>query len=483
MTIYDPGDVTPPDTTITGHPANPSSSANATFTFTSTENLSAFECALDGASFTACTTPAAYSLLALGSHTFRVRATDFMGNVDPTPASYTWTIAVPPPTVMAISPTSGTTLGGLAVTITGTGFTAGATVTIGGTAASGVIVVSPTTITAITAAHVAGAANVVVTNPDAQQGILVGGFAYTKAPATVVLDGLVQTYDGTPRVVTATTTPPGLAVTFSYTGTGGTVYGPSATAPTNAGSYTVSATISDQTYQGTAVGTLTVSKAMATVVLGDLSQSYDGSPKGATVMTTPSGLTVAVSYSGSGGTVYGPSATAPTDAGIYNVTATVNDQNYQGSGTGTLAVSQATAAVALGGLTQTYDGTPKPATATTTPSGLIVTFGYTGTGTTTVRSDGGASDRCRHLHRDGDRQRSELPGVRDRLADDQHGHDPHGQRSSHLRAGGRHRECAAGIDRAGQRERGWVHADVRPGGAELSVARAEPARDPGRLRG
>ena len=42
------------------------------------------------------------------------------------------------PTVTAISPNAGTTLGGTSVTITGTGFATGATVTIGGTAATGV---------------------------------------------------------------------------------------------------------------------------------------------------------------------------------------------------------------------------------------------------------------------------------------------------------------------------------------------------------
>ena len=54
----------------------------------------------------------------------------------------------PPPTVSAISPTSGTTAGGTAVTITGTGFLSGATVSFGGTAATGVTVASSTSISA-----------------------------------------------------------------------------------------------------------------------------------------------------------------------------------------------------------------------------------------------------------------------------------------------------------------------------------------------
>ena len=56
------------------------------------------------------------------------------------------------PTVSSVSPNSGPTAGGTAVTITGTNFAAGATVTFGGTAATNVTVVNSTTITATTPA-------------------------------------------------------------------------------------------------------------------------------------------------------------------------------------------------------------------------------------------------------------------------------------------------------------------------------------------
>ena len=58
---------------------------------------------------------------------------------------FTYTaVSNPPPTVSGISPASGTASGGTAVTITGTGFLAGATVSLGGTPATGVAVVSST---------------------------------------------------------------------------------------------------------------------------------------------------------------------------------------------------------------------------------------------------------------------------------------------------------------------------------------------------
>src|SRR5436305_15117253 len=95
----------------------------------------------------------------------------------------------PAPTVSAISPNSGTANGGTAVTITGTGFLAGATVKLGGTAATGVTVVNSTSITATTAAHAAGTVNVVVTNTDEQSGTLTNGYTYTGSnPVQTVRD-------------------------------------------------------------------------------------------------------------------------------------------------------------------------------------------------------------------------------------------------------------------------------------------------------
>ena len=64
------------------------------------------------------------------------------------------------------------------MTLTGTNFLAGVTVSIGGVAAANVTIVAERTLTATTAAHVAGAVNVVMTNPDAQNGTVTNGFTY-----------------------------------------------------------------------------------------------------------------------------------------------------------------------------------------------------------------------------------------------------------------------------------------------------------------
>ena len=96
-------DTTPPDTTITSNPPNPSNSTAATFRFICDEGSCSFECKLDSGAYALCSSPKTYSGLSEGAHTFYVRAIDSVGNVDPTPALYTWTIDTTPPDTIIIS--------------------------------------------------------------------------------------------------------------------------------------------------------------------------------------------------------------------------------------------------------------------------------------------------------------------------------------------------------------------------------------------
>ena len=105
-------DTTPPDTTITSNPPNPTNNFSATFGFTGSDIVTAagsltFECQLDGGGFSSCSSTTTYNGLLSGSHTFQVRARDQAGNTDPTPASYTWIVNAPPENVVA-TPTSAT---------------------------------------------------------------------------------------------------------------------------------------------------------------------------------------------------------------------------------------------------------------------------------------------------------------------------------------------------------------------------------------
>ena len=87
-------DALPPETTLGVTPNSTTSSLVASFEFSGSDNLSSvtFECSVDGGSYVSCASPFSTSTLSVGSHTFAVRAVDAALNIDPTPASYTWTI-------------------------------------------------------------------------------------------------------------------------------------------------------------------------------------------------------------------------------------------------------------------------------------------------------------------------------------------------------------------------------------------------------
>jgi hypothetical protein len=88
-----PPDLTPPNTRITSGPARRARARRASFRFRSTERGSTFQCRLDGLAWRRCRSPKTYTRMAPGSHTFRVRAHDAAGNVDPTPAVRRWRTA------------------------------------------------------------------------------------------------------------------------------------------------------------------------------------------------------------------------------------------------------------------------------------------------------------------------------------------------------------------------------------------------------
>jgi hypothetical protein len=100
----------PPETTITQAPPNPSGTRQASFSFTGTDDTTPaidleFECRLDAHSappgtdpldlWLECLSPQFFTGLGVGQHTFEVQALDEEGLVDPTPATYTWTVLPP----------------------------------------------------------------------------------------------------------------------------------------------------------------------------------------------------------------------------------------------------------------------------------------------------------------------------------------------------------------------------------------------------
>jgi len=123
--------------------------------------------------------------------------------------------------------------------------------------------------------------------------------AFPKLPATVTLGNLVQAFDGSPKYVTYSTSPPGLPVTITYLG-----------------SYTVIGTINDPSYQGSATNTLTI-------ILQLTAPAWTGSNGFQFSFNTASGVTYTIQlssdlktwtpalvFSGSGGplTIFDPNA-------------------------------------------------------------------------------------------------------------------------------------------------------------------------------
>ena len=163
-------------------------------------------------------------------------------------SAYTYVVT---PTVSNISPNTGTTAGGTAVTITGTNFAAGATVKFGTTAATNVVVVSATQITATTPAGSAGAVTVTVT-VSGQSGSLANGFTYVAQPTvSSVSPSSGSTAGGTAVTITGTNFVAGATVTFGSTAATNVVVVSAtqitATTPAgSAGAVTVTVTVSGQ---------------------------------------------------------------------------------------------------------------------------------------------------------------------------------------------------------------------------------------------
>jgi hypothetical protein len=85
-------------------------------------------------------------------------------------------------TISSISPASGPVTGGTLVTVNGSNFASGSTVSFGGASATSVNFISSSQLTAVTPAGTAGAVNVTVTNPDPSTASLSNGFMYVSNP-------------------------------------------------------------------------------------------------------------------------------------------------------------------------------------------------------------------------------------------------------------------------------------------------------------
>jgi len=110
--------------------------------------------------------------------------------------------------------------GGESITLTGTGFKTGATVTIGGTAAPSVSYVSATQLTITTPAKTAGDYDIVVTNTDTGSATYVNGISYNGIPAWTTAAGSLGTFASGATISTITlqaSEPDAGTITFNIT--------------------------------------------------------------------------------------------------------------------------------------------------------------------------------------------------------------------------------------------------------------------------
>jgi len=100
------------------------------------------------------------------------------------------------PTFTSIVPGTGSTAGGTPVTITGSNFSSGATVYIGSGAATNVVVVSSTQITATTPAGALGSANLLIVNPDNTAVTATAAYFFTAPTGALALTSIEPSSGG-----------------------------------------------------------------------------------------------------------------------------------------------------------------------------------------------------------------------------------------------------------------------------------------------
>ncbi len=185
------------------------------------------------------------------------------------------------------------------------------------------------------------------------------GTASSKSTPTINISVGTYTYTAAAQGPTsATNTGTGSTYSFTYVGTGSTSYLSSATRPTNAGTYSLTASLSasgDGNYNAaTASAAFTIALAIPTVTPTIGTYAYSGVVQGPSAATnTGTGSTYTYSYTGTGITTYGPSATKPTDGGTYTVIATVAANGNYTSVSSSATAFRITLSLAVG---NTYGG-------------------------------------------------------------------------------------------------------------------------------
>lgn len=260
----------------------------------------------------------------------------------------------------AISPNQGPSLGGTAVTVTGSGFQPGAIVTLGGVSAS-VQLVTPTTIQATTGSHPPAVVDLLIANPDDSMAFLANAYTYmcgSTAPTATV--------SGSASICAGNSTNLSIALTgaapWDLTWADGLVQSAIASSPatrsvspTSTMSYSVT-TIADANCAGAGSGSATITVMpvpSATIAApaaicqnaAGLAASVPNAGAGATYVWTIANGTI-TSGAGTNAVVFSAGAASPLQL---DVTVTLNGCSK--SGTVSIPVTPAPTATVSGGAT------------------------------------------------------------------------------------------------------------------------------------
>ena len=156
------------------------------------------------------------------------------------------------------------------------------------------------------------------------------------------------TYNGATRSPTITTFPRGVA----YQINSGTA------SATDAGTYSFTVEAAQDGYEGSATCTWSIDPKPITFSFGNLSHTYDGSSKSASVTPSDSSAT------------YNSNLNGGTTAGSYGVSA-IATGNYTGSGSDTLTIAKQPISVSWGTTSFTYDGSTKSLSHDTSNNGAV----------------------------------------------------------------------------------------------------------------
>lgn len=199
-------------------------------------------------------------------------------------------------------------------------------------------------------------------------------------PSTITVTSGDKTYDGAAYSPTVSTTGSTGSVTYVYysaPNAGGSIIA----APTNAGSYSVIATIAADALYAEAVSptkNFDILKANSSISITSGDKTYDGIAYSATSSHSGSSGSITYTYySGPGGT--GSVIAAPTNAGSYSVIATLAaDSNYNGavSAADDFTINKANSSITVTSGNKTYDGIAYSATSSHSGSSGSVSYTY-----------------------------------------------------------------------------------------------------------